>query len=133
VISQLKQRVGTLRRLSKYMRKERLTIMVIGIFYSKLMYCLPVFGNAHGLAIYRDTRGRSAGMTMNDFNKFQVLQNSVNRLITGASHGVATADLLSDTNSLSIQQMMAYYTLIMVHKITIRQACIPGRKTETDK
>ena len=58
-------------------------------------------------------------MTMNDCNKLQVLQNSVNRLITGARHGVATADLLSDTNSLSIQQMVAYYTLIMVHKITI--------------
>ena len=41
--------------------------MVSGIFYSKLMYCLPVFGNVHGLAIYRDTRGRSAGMTMNEW------------------------------------------------------------------
>ena len=121
LISQLKQRVGTLRRLSKYMSKERLKKMVSGIFYSKLMYCLPVFGNVHGLASYRDTVGRAAGMTKNDCNKLQVLQNSVNRLITGARHGVATADLLSDTNTLSVQQMIAYYTLIMVHKITITQ------------
>jgi hypothetical protein len=41
---------------------------------------------------------------MNDCNKLQVLQNSVKRLITGARHRDATADLLSDTNSLSIQQ-----------------------------
>ena len=104
--------------------------MFTGIFYSKLMYCLPVFGNVNGLAIYRDTRGRSAGMTMNECNKLQVqLQNSVNRLITGARHGVATADLLSDTNSLSIQQMVAYYTLIMVHKIPITRnpAYLAGR------
>ena len=43
----------------------------------------------------------------------------MNRLITGARQGVATADLLRDTDSLSIQQMVAYYTLIMVHKVTM--------------
>jgi uncharacterized protein YdaU (DUF1376 family) len=42
----------------------------------------------------------------------------MNRLIKGARYGVATADLLSDTNTLSVQQMEAYYTLIMVHMIT---------------
>ncbi len=52
-------------------------------------------------------------------NKLQVLQNSVNRLITGAKQEVATADLLSDTDSLSIQQMVVYFTLIMVHKVTM--------------
>ena len=31
-------------------------MMVSGIFYSKLMYCLPVFGNMHGLDIYRDSK-----------------------------------------------------------------------------
>ena len=129
LISQLKQRVGTLRRLSKYMSKERLKMMVSGIFYSKLMYCLPVYGNVHGLASYRDTRGRSSGMTVNDCNQLQVLQNSVNRLITGARYGVATTELLNSTNSLSVQQMVAYYTLIMVHKITItgKPAYLAGR------
>ena len=83
------------------------------------MYCLPVFGIVHGLEIYRDTKGKLAGMTMTDCNKLQVLQNSVNRLITGARQGTATADLPDDTNSLSIQKMVAYYTLIMVHKITM--------------
>ena len=71
----------------------------------------------HGLDIYRDSKGRSAGMTVTDCNKLQVLQNSVNRLITGARQGVATVDLRRDTNSLSM--MVAYYTLIMVHKVTM--------------
>ena len=74
--SQLKQRVGTLRRLSKYMSTERLKMMVSGIFYSKLMYCLPVFGNVHGLDIYRDSKGRSAGMTVTDCNKLQVCRTA---------------------------------------------------------
>ena len=73
----------------------------------------------HGLDIYRDTKGRSAGMTMINCNKLQVLQNSVNRLITEGRQGTATAELLDDTNSLSVQQMVAYYKLIMVHKITL--------------
>ena len=83
------------------------------------MYCLPVFGIVHGLAMCRDTSGRSAGMTVTDCNKLQVLQNIVNTLITGARQGVTTADLLSDTDSLSIQQTVAYFTLIMVHKVTM--------------
>jgi hypothetical protein len=66
LISPLKQRVDTLRSLSKDMGKERLQMIVSGIFYSKMMYCLPFFGNVHGLAMYRDTRDRSAGMTVND-------------------------------------------------------------------
>ena len=52
LIPQLKQRVGTLRRLSKYMNKKRLSMMGSGIFYSKLVYCLPVFGNVFGLDRY---------------------------------------------------------------------------------
>jgi hypothetical protein len=83
----------------------------MGVFWVEI-------GNVDGLAMYRDTRGRSAGMTVIDCNKLQVLQNSVNRLITGARYGDAPADLLSDANTLSVQQMVAYYTLIMIHKIT---------------
>ena len=58
-------------------------------------------------------------MTVNDCNQLQVLQNSVNRLITGARYGVATVDLLSSTNTLAVQQMWAYDTLIIFQKITM--------------
>ena len=73
------------------------------------MYLLPVLGNVHGLDIYKDSRVRSAGRTMTDCHKLQVLQNSVNRLITGARQGVATVDMLNNTNSLLIQPMVAYF------------------------
>ena len=43
----------------------------------------------------------------------------MNRLVPGARQGVATEDLMRDTDSLSIQQMVAYYTLIMVYKVTM--------------
>jgi hypothetical protein len=66
LISQLKQRVGILRRLSRYLSKKKLKMMARGIFYSKLGYCLPVFANVSGLALYRDTNARSCGMTARD-------------------------------------------------------------------
>ena len=55
LIPQLSQRVGILKRLSKYMSRERLKLFSHGIFYSKLSYCLPVFGNVFGLHKYRVT------------------------------------------------------------------------------
>ena len=47
-------------------------------------------------------------------------------------------DLLRDTNSLSIQQMVTYYTLINVHKVTItgKPAYLAGRlklRNETER
>ena len=59
LIPQLSQRVGILRRLSKFVSRERLKLFSHGIFYSKLNYCLPVFGNVFGLDRYRDTTTRS--------------------------------------------------------------------------
>ena len=66
---------------------------------------------------YKDTSSRSLSFTTGDCRKLQVLQNSVSRLITGARYDTSTSDLLNATGSLSVQQMVAYHTLVMVHKI----------------
>ena len=57
------------------------------------------------------------GMTSDDCNKLQVIQNSLNRLLTGARKGLPTKDLLERTGTMSIMQMVAYHTLTMVHKV----------------
>ena len=62
LITQLKKRVGTLKRLAKYMSKKRLSMLSGGIFYSKLVYCLAVIGNVSGMLNYREGT-RMAGMT----------------------------------------------------------------------
>ena len=87
------------------------------IFYSKLNYCLPVFGHVFGLDRYNDTSTRCSSFTKEDNRKMQVLQNSVMRLLTDKKRDTPTTDLLRMTNSLSIQQMVAFQTLIMVHKV----------------
>ena len=86
------------------------------MLYSKLVYCLAVFGNVSGLQNYREGP-RMAGMTSEDCKKLQVIQNSLNRLLTDARKGTPTKDLLERTRTMSIMQIVAYHTLTVVHKV----------------
>ena len=45
------------------------------------------------------------------------MQNKLNRLITGAQQGTPTSTLLEQTDSLSVQQMIAFQTMLMTAKI----------------
>ena len=118
LIPKLSKRVGMLQRLSKFMPKQRLKNFASGLFYSVMSYCLPVFGNVFGLATYKEKNSRYSSFTVNNNHQLQVLQNKVNRLLIGAEYNTPTADLIRDTDSLSVQQMIAYQTAVAVHKIT---------------
>ena len=58
LIPQLSKRIGVMRLLSKHMSKEKLKYFASGIFYSKLSYCLPVFGNVFSLDRYKEEKNR---------------------------------------------------------------------------
>ena len=45
LISQLSQRVGLLNKIAPFVPKAKLKFLANGLFYSKLLYCLPVFSN----------------------------------------------------------------------------------------
>ena len=117
LIPQLSKRLGMLRRLSKYMSKDKLKLFSSGIFYSKLNYCLPVFGNIFGLDRYKSENRRYISFTVKDNNNLQVLQNKLNRLLLNAEYNTPTSDLLSRTDSLSIHQMVAHQTAVSAYKI----------------
>ena len=91
LITQLKKRVGTLKRLAKFMSKKRFSMISGGIFYSKLVYCLAVFWTVSGMQNY-SKGARMARMTADDCNKLQVIQNSLNRFLTGAGKGTPTKE-----------------------------------------
>ena len=136
LIPQLSQRVGILKRMSKYMNKKRLELFTNSIFYSKLNYCLPVFGHVFGLEMYKYTSSRARPFTKEDNRKIQVLQNKVMRLITGMEKATPTTTLLKLTKSLSVQQMIVFQTLTMVHKVihTAKPAYLANRmKFRTDE
>ena len=105
-----------MKRLSRYTIRMSLRMLTSGIFYSKLEYCLSVFGNNSGIGRYVES-SKMRGMTAADCNKLQVLQNSVNRILTGARFGTRTEDLLIETNTISVHQMIAFSTLLMVFKV----------------
>ena len=117
LISQLSRRVGMVKRLSKYMSRQRLKIFADGLFYSKLDYCLPVFGHVFGLDRYNVDGQKFLSYTKEDNRKLQVLQNSIMRLLTGLPRETPTSFLLGQTNTLSIQQRIAFQTLILTKKI----------------
>ena len=56
-------------------------------------------------------------MTSEDCNKLQVIQSSLNRLLTGIRKGTPAKNLLERTGSMSIMKMVVYHTLTMVHKV----------------
>ena len=55
------------------MRKGRLNLFASGIFYSKLSYCLPVFGNVLGLDKYKEENIKYTSFTSSDKHRLQVL------------------------------------------------------------
>ena len=117
LIPQLSRRIGILKKLSTRMSQERLALFASGIFYSKLSYCLPVFGNVLGLDKYKEENNKYTSFTSSDNHKLQVLQNSLNRLLTKADYNTPTSVLLEQTNSLSVQQMIAFQTIVMTYKV----------------
>ena len=117
LVQQLNRRVGMLKRLSKFMSKEKLKYFSTVIFYSKLSYCLPVFGNIFGLDEFKEENRRYFSFTVKDNANLQVLQNKLNKLLTNADYNTPTVDLLEQTNSLSVHQMIAYQTGVATYKV----------------
>ena len=89
-----------------------------GLFHSKLVYCLHVFGNVWGLADQDDQNRKCSTFTKSDNQKLQVLQNQVLRMIAKTKmREISTVNLLSQTNSLSVHQLTAFQTLTSVQKL----------------
>ena len=113
LVSQIGKRLGMLGKLAKFMSKDKLRCFCSCIFYSKLSYCLPVFGNIFGMDTYKEENRKYFSFTVKDNNTLQVLQNKLNRLLLYAQYNTPTADLLEQTGSISIHQMVAYQTAVL--------------------
>ena len=89
-----------------------------GIFTSKLIYGITVWGGIWGLPGSLDeTNRKSTSITKEYMRKLQVLQNSALRTQTGSRYDVPTATLLSKTGQLSVHQLAAYHSATQVYKI----------------
>ena len=120
LVQQLSKRIGMMKKMARVMDRKNLQFFASGMFYSKLKYCLPVFGNVLCTEQYNDQNSRYQSFTMKDNYRLQVLQNNLNRVLLNAKFDTPTEVLLKETNSLSIQQMIAYQTAVLAFKIITR-------------
>ena len=105
-----------LKKIVKIVPKSKFLMLSQGMFTSKVLYCLQVFGNVWGFG-YDEVSRRSFGFTKEDCRRLQVLQNKVCRMKTGLGFDISTKELLEASKELSIHQLIAYHTLVMVKKI----------------
>ena len=117
LISQLSKRVGMLSRLVYFVPPHRFKMLVHGIFMSKLNYCIRLYGTVSGMDTLEDTETRQNSFTKASLRSLQVLQNKVLHLLTGHGYETPVLQLLQESNILSVNQLIAYNTIITVFKI----------------
>ena len=98
----LSKRVGILSKLRKYLPDKRFKQISEGLFTSKLIYCITVWGSS---------------LTKKESNKLQIAQNKIMRLISHSSYDTPRLDLLRKCNQLSVNQLISYHILCQTHRI----------------
>jgi hypothetical protein len=117
LLKQLSTRISMLRRLKKCMSPARLKMLMDGMFLSKLMYGMTVWGRLWQIPGNTDEEVRSPSLTKEDLRKLQVLQNKCMRIVTNSEYRTPTTTLLQKTNSLSVHQLIAQLSLSQVFNI----------------
>ena len=117
LFAKLSQRVGLLMKVSQLMPSRRFKIICQGLFYSKLLYCLQVFGNVWGIGNNDLVTRRYTAFSKEHNRKLQTLQNKVLRMKTGLPPRTSTKTLIETSGDLSVQQLTAFSTLSTCHKM----------------
>ena len=118
LFKQLSTRVTMLKRLKKFMSPARLKLIMEGLFSSKMIYGMTVWGRVWNIPGDLDEGTRtSPTMTKEDLRKVQVLQNKCLRLVTNCDYKTPTSTLIKKTNSLSVHQRIAHLSLCQVYTI----------------
>ena len=119
LISQLSKRVGLLSRLWRLLPQKKFESFTNGIFYSKLIYCLPLFGNVFDVDNLQDTETRCGAFTKANLQTLQVLQNKIIRMLTSKGYDTPVKELLLISDHLSINQLVAFTTIMTFFKIRL--------------
>ena len=114
--TKLSQRVGILSKLSKVMPRSQFSKICEGLFTSKLINCLQLFGNVWGIRNMDEVQRRSYTFTKEDNRRLQVLQNQVLRLKTGLRKDTPTEILVKEAGNLSVNQLTAYLTIMTIFR-----------------
>ena len=118
LMKQLSKRIGMLKQIRRYVSDQRFKLILNGLFTSKLIYGITVWGAVWGIPGDMDVeKRRSISTTKEDMRKLQVLQNKALRLYLRKPYDTPTSDLLLLSNQLSVHQLVAYHSAVQVFKI----------------
>ena len=121
LLKQLSKRIGILKKIRRFIPDNKFKQIVSGIFSSKLIYCITVWGGIWGLPNEPNEKRRNTSISKESMRKLQVCQNKVLRLLTGKDYKTPTADLLDLCNELSVHQLVAYHSACQVFKVAKSQ------------
>ena len=84
---------------------------------SKLLYCIQVYGNLWYRDVHDGINARNHSFMKANLHSLQILQNKVLRLLTGQGYNTHIVDLVCESGILSVNQLVAYMTIMSVYKI----------------
>ena len=105
LIKSLTTRLNALKKMSTCANFKMRLMVANGIFISKLIYLIPLWGGACGYLV----------------KMLQVVQNQAARYVTRSSWFTPSKVLLKQCNWLSVAQLSAYHSLVTTHKIMLSQ------------
>ena len=118
LIKQLSQRIGMMKQIRKFVNDKVLRTILNGLFNSKLIYGITVYGGIWGLpGVLNEDPVHSTSISKEDMRKLQVLQNTAIRLLLRKSRDTPVTTLMKEANLLSVHQLVAYHTACQVFKI----------------
>ena len=118
LVKELSQRIGMLKQIRKYVSTATFKLILNGIFTSKLIYGITIFGGVWGLpGILNEDPINSTSITKNDMRKLQVLQNSALRLLLKKPRDTPVTSLLHESKQMSVHQLVAYHTANQAFKV----------------
>ena len=101
LITRLRSVLGILSHLSKNLPKKSCLLLANGLFISRLLYLLPMWG----------------GLPLRDIKKIQTLMNKCARVVLKKSRRTRTRNLMTDCGWLYFRELVTYHSLVQLFKI----------------
>ena len=101
LLKSLTKRLNALKMISKVASFKTRLMVANGIFCSKVLYCLPLFGGTEEFVL----------------NSLQVIQNEAARVVTKLDRFTSSLQLLRQTGWLSVRQLVFLYSVLLVVKV----------------
>ena len=101
LLTRLRSIVGILSHLSKNLPMKSCLLLANGLFISRLLYLLPMWG----------------GLPLRDAKKIQILMNKCARIVLKKSRRTRTRNLMLECGWLYFRELVMYHSLVQLFKI----------------